>query len=164
MDLRFSAGANRHGGRPRQQVILLDVNILLYAYAQSADPLLRKAARKHLETIFSETEPIGLSLQCVYAFLRLTTQPALAREGASMEDSIDTVDEWLTLPHVQLLYPGPRHWELVKRVTLQARASGNLLTDATRPAPARDYGAVGHTENSDFARFSGVRWLNPFHE
>ena len=140
-------------------MIVLDANILLYAY-NSDSPFYDKA-RKHLEALLSNPEPVGIPIQCIYAFLRLLTNPIVSGRQISVKDATATVDEWLVQPHVSVLYPGERHWEILKRLAVQGHALGNLISDAAIAATAIEYGGVIHTNDRDFARFPGVRWLNP---
>ena len=39
--------------------------------------------------------------------------------------------------------------------------AGNLTTDAHLAALALEYQAELHSTDTDFARFSGLRWVNP---
>jgi predicted nucleic acid-binding protein len=71
------------------------------------------------------------------------------------------MDSWLSLPQVLLLNPGDRHWVLLRGLSEQLRLSGVQVTDAAIAAIAIEYGAVIHTNDRDFARFPGLRWVNP---
>jgi predicted nucleic acid-binding protein len=43
----------------------------------------------------------------------------------------------------------------------QAGGSGNLVTDAQLAAFALEYRGTVHTADTDFQRFTGVKWFNP---
>ena len=140
-------------------MIVLDANILLYAYdAQAAQ---HRAARTWLEEVFSASEPIGIPLHSAAAFLRIMTHPGLRSGRFSLKEAVETVDEWLSLPHVRLLVPGERHWSLLRRTLLEGHAVGRLVTDAEIAAITIEYGGELQTNDRDFARFPGLRWKNP---
>jgi predicted nucleic acid-binding protein len=71
------------------------------------------------------------------------------------------VDEWFSLPHVSVLYPGEHHWRLLKRSAKEGHATANLFPDAVIVAIAIEYGATIHSNDRDFARFPELRWYNP---
>ena len=58
--------------------------------------------------------------------------------------------------------PGPRHWEIFSRLCRDARAKGNLISDAYLDAVAIESGCEWITLNGDFARFDGLKWRRPF--
>jgi len=74
-------------------VIVLDANILLYAY-DSASPF-HTRARSWLEGVFSGAYPVGLPWQTVSAFLRIMTNPTLPGQRFSLEEAAQVVDQWL---------------------------------------------------------------------
>lgn len=140
-------------------MIVLDANILLYAYdAESAQ---HRPARAFLEEIFSAADPVGLPLQSISAFLRIMTQQNLRGSRFSLEEAVEIVEEWLSLPQVRLLVPGERHWPMFQRMLLEGHASGRLVTDAQIAAITIEYGGELQTNDRDFARFPGLRWRNP---
>ncbi|ADW69119.1 TA system VapC family ribonuclease toxin [Granulicella tundricola] len=141
-------------------MIVLDANLLLYAY--TARSSFHQPARSYLDHIFSDTsESIGIPIQCATAFLRLITNPAVTGARIAMDDAIARVEEWQALPHVRILYPGEEHWQFLKTVTRNGHATGDLIADAAIAAFALEYGAVVHSNDRDFARFSSIRWHNP---
>lgn len=74
---------------------------------------------------------------------------------------MQTVEEWLAQPNVRVLTPGDRHWGLLRRIILEASASGPLVSDAELATLTIEHGGVLHTADRDFARFPGLRWTNP---
>jgi hypothetical protein len=44
---------------------------------------------------------------------------------------------------------------------VDGQASGPLVSDAEVAALTIEYGGVLHTADRDFARFPGLRWMNP---
>jgi len=139
-------------------MIAPDANLLIYAYTPS-DPF-HKASRAWLEEILSGTEPVGIPIISVHAFMRVQTD-LRGRNPVPFALAATTVDSWLALPHVRILYPGDHHWILFQQLCSQIRITGTQLTDVAIAAIALEYGAVVHTNDRDFARFPDVRWHNP---
>jgi uncharacterized protein len=140
-------------------VIILDANLLLYAYDSASS--YHAKARAWIEGVFSGAAPIGLPWQTIGAFLRIMTNPRLPGERFSLPEAVEIVDRWLEQPNVRLLAPGDDHWPLLRPMIVEGQATGALVTDAQLAALTIEYGGVLHTTDRDFARFPGLRWKNP---
>ena len=140
-------------------MIVLDVNLLIYAADGNA--VLHDVARRWLQSITSGSELIGLPWQTIHAFVRISTNPRVSGGQVSIERSIGAIQQWMDLPHVRVLSPGERHWGILKDMLTEGQATGPLTTDAQLAAVAIEYGGVLHTTDRDFARFPGLRWVNP---
>jgi hypothetical protein len=140
-------------------VIVLDVNLLLYAQDSTSER--HFAARTWLGSVFAGQELIGLPWQVVWAFLRLTTNPRIFANILSMDEAVEIVQHWMELRQVRLLVPGERHWSLFKKMLIEGQVRGPLTTDAELAALTIEHGGVLHTTDRDFARFPGLRWVNP---
>ncbi|MGA3263657.1 MAG: type II toxin-antitoxin system VapC family toxin [Terracidiphilus sp.] len=143
-------------------MIVLDVNLLLYAHDSTSER--HSAARMWLGSVFSGPEPIGLPWQVVWAFLRLTTNPRIFANSLSMEKAVGIAQQWMELKQVRLLAPGERHWSLLQKMLIEGQVRGPLTNDAELAALTIEYGGVLHTTDRDFARFPGLRWVNPLLE
>lgn len=143
-------------------MIVLDANILLYAYDSACAE--HKKARSWLETVFSGQQPIGLPWQTISAFLRIHTNSKLPGDRFTTEDAARVIDRWMELPQVRLLVPGERHWSLLRQILLEGKVRGPLTTDAELAALTIEHGGVLYTTDRDFARFPGLRWVNPLLE
>lgn len=140
-------------------MILVDANILLYAYVPSTKH--HEAARSWLETAFSQPEPVGLSWATILAFVRISTTPRIFQDPFSAAEAAGIVSAWLEPPMVTILNPGERHWEILRRLVTEGQAHGPLITDAHLAALAIEHGATLATTDRDFTRFPGLRILNP---
>lgn len=140
-------------------MIVVDVNLLIYAYDTTCPQ--HSDARKWLEGAFSGTEPVGLPWQTISAFLRVLTHPGIPGGRLTMVQAVSIVEEWLALPHVQALSPGRGHWTHFREMLLKSNARGNITTDAALAAIAVEHGGDLYTNDRDFARFPGLRCVNP---
>jgi len=140
-------------------MIVLDANLLLYAYDSSSEK--HEEARKWVELVFSERSVVGLPGQTVAAFIRITTNPRIPGQRFTLEEVVQVVDQWLEQPNLRLLAPGDQHWPLLRRLLIEGQAWGPLATDAQLAALTIENGGVLQTTDRDFARFSELRWTNP---
>lgn len=140
-------------------MIVLDVNILLYAYDRVSPH--HKKAREWIERVFSQEPSIGIPWQTIAGFLRIITNPRLPGDRFSLSEAIDVVEQWLAQPNVRTLSPGDNHWNILREFALKGQARGPLIPDAQLAALTMEYGGVLHTADRDFARFPGLRWTNP---
>lgn len=140
-------------------MILLDANILLYAYDSASAS--HAAARSFLEARFSGRAPVGLAWSTIVAFLRAGTNPRIRQSPMSMKEASAHVRGWLARPNVPLLEAGPRHWEILERLLIEAKVAGNLVSDAHLAAIAIEHGATLMSSDHDFARFRDLAWEDP---
>ena len=78
-----------------------------------------------------------------------------------MEVAVGIVQQWMALKQVRLLAPGEQHWSLLQQMLIGGQVKGPLTTDAELAALTLEYGGVLYTTDRDFARFPGLRWVNP---
>lgn len=140
-------------------MIIPDTNLLLYAYSSKSEFHLR--ARKWIEAAFTGEEPVRLPWAVINAFVRIMTNPRAIRPALPLATAVEAVSEWLAVPGVEPLNPGERHWKLLAQMAIEHRCSGPLLSDAHLAALAIENGATLYSADRDFARFRGLRWVNP---
>jgi len=138
---------------------IVDANLLLYAY-DAESPHFR-AAKKWFEQLMEGTDIIGIPWATIWAFLRIRTNPRLVAKPQEPLECFRIVREWLSLPGVVALEPGPRHIEILSSLVAEAGARGPLLSDAVMAALAIEQGGVLASTDRDFSRFPNLRWINP---
>jgi uncharacterized protein len=143
-------------------VKVLDANILLYAVNRASAR--HDTSKAWLERAFSGTESVAVPWIVVLAFLRLSTNPRIFPTPLEPEEAADIVDGWLARPVVTTTNPGPKHWQILKSLLQEAGTAGNLTTDAHLAALAIEHGTELASFDTDFARFEGLRWVNPLDE
>jgi toxin-antitoxin system PIN domain toxin len=140
-------------------MILIDANILIYAYNPAADQ--HAAAKRWLEAVIAGSTPVRLAWVTVLAFVRIMTHTQVFRRPFSMQEAVSIVDEWLAHPTVSILEPEDRHWSILRGLLVSAQATGPLSTDAFLAALAIEHGATLFTTDRDFVRFPDVTVLDP---
>lgn len=140
-------------------MIALDANLLIYAYNRSAPQ--HVLAKAWFTELLEVGTPVGLPMQSILAFIRLTTTVLPAGQVFSIAQSVNIVDSWLSHPAVKVLHTGSNHSSIFQTLCLQAEAKSNLSTDAHLAALAIEHGATLHTADRHFSRFAGLKWQNP---
>jgi uncharacterized protein len=140
-------------------MMLIDANLLLYAYDESCDAHI--PACLWLEQQFAGQELVGLSWQSITAFIRISTNPRAYVSPFTIQEAVNIVSEWLSHETLTILTPTSRHWEIFRLLLEEGQASGPLSMDAHMAALAIEHGATLCTTDRDFSRFSGLRVYNP---
>ncbi len=140
-------------------MILIDANLLLYAYDSSSE--YHKNAKDWFQEVLSQPEPVRLAWMTILAFLRIATNPRAFTRPLSINEALAVVSDWLSIPSVRILNPTERHLEIMNTLLPAAQVSGPLVMDGHLAALAIEHGATLYTNDKDFARFSGVRLRNP---
>lgn len=140
-------------------MIVADANLLIYAHDSMAVEHL--AARAWLEEVFSGSEVFGLPWQSVSAFIRICTNSRFTGDRFPTETAIGIVQSWMALRQVRPLSPTERHWAIFQRMLIEGQIRGPRATDAQLAALTIEHGGVLYTTDRDFARFPGLRWVNP---
>lgn len=140
-------------------MILIDANVLLYAYNTSSPD--HERARSWLEQVLSGEEDVRLDLVTVLAFVRLATNPAVFVRPMSVEEAIAAVELWLALPHVSIVEPTASHWPTLAAVARAGQVRGPQVMDAHLATLAMQSGATLCTTDKGFARFDGLKRQNP---
>ena len=140
-------------------MILIDANLLLYAYDSSSPH--HTASKRWVENVLSGTAPVTVPWQVILAFLRITTNPRAMKSPLSRKDSIGIVSEWIDRPQVTIVEPGERHWAILRGLIELSQSSGPLVMDAHLAALAIEHGATLYSTDRDFARFADLDWRNP---
>jgi uncharacterized protein len=140
-------------------MIIPDVNLLIHAYNDQAPPHL--PAREWWEQLLNGQTPVGLPWITISGFIRLMTHPRILVTPLDVPSTLGHVRSWLAQPPVRVLHPGSRFEQLFLDYLARLGTAGNLTTDAQLAALAVEHQAELHSTDSDFARFDGLRWLNP---
>ncbi len=140
-------------------MIIPDVNMVLYAtmtpYPQ------HERAREWWAGILSGSESVGIPGVTLFGFLRLATSRRIYTNPMGVEAAAAVVESWMAAPNVRFLLQGPRHLEIALGLMRAVGTAGNLTTDVQLAAHALENQASLASNDTDFARFSGLRWVNP---
>ena len=140
-------------------MILLDVNLLIYAHDKTSS--YHAQARPWWDKQLNGSQLVGLSWVAVLGFIRVVTNRRIYQDPFSPSEVLAIVATWLEQPHVKIVHPSEQHFAILAKLIEQAGTAGNLTTDAHLAALAIERGLILQTADTDFARFPGLKWNNP---
>jgi uncharacterized protein len=140
-------------------LILIDANILIYAYSSSSPHHL--LAKDWLEDAINQRLEIGLPWVVLLAFMRIMTSKLPFKITYSREEVIQVIDDLLTQSNVTVLEPSGNHWSVLKNTLVTGQVSRNLFNDAHLAALSIEHEATICSTDLDFSRFDGLRLINP---
>jgi len=140
-------------------MIVPDVNLLLYAEIDAFPQ--HRAAKRWWEGVIASERAIGLASAAVFGFIRIGTNRRVFDEPLAVTDALERVRRWLHEPNVTFLVPGSRHLEIAFDLLAALGAGANLTTDVQLAAHAIEHGGEVHSNDRDFGRFDGLRWVDP---
>lgn len=139
--------------------MLVDANILLYS-VDEASPY-HQRAKSWLEAALNGSQRIGIPWQSYWAFLRIATNARALENPLDPASAWDLVEGWLDAPTTWAPQPSSGHRQILGRLLTDLDIRGNLVTDAVLAAFCVEFGLAIVSNDSDFARFSEIRWINP---
>lgn len=140
-------------------MIVPDANLVVYAH--DATSPFHQEARAWWEDTLSGLEPVGIPWIVVLAFVRLVTHPTLSENPMPVADARAAVDTWMKQQHVRLLSPSENTFAIFFNLLEAVDSGGNLSTDAMIAALALEHGGSVFSNDKDFDRLPGVKWINP---
>jgi toxin-antitoxin system PIN domain toxin len=140
--------------------MLVDANVLLYAVDRTSP--FHEVAASWLTEQLNGPRRVGLPWQSLVAFLRISTHPRASASPLQPDDAVSYVEEWLSADVAWVPVAGPRHGTLLMELIRRHHIGGNLVSDAHLAALAMEHGLSVVSADSDFARFTGLVWTNPF--
>ena len=135
-----------------RQMILVDVNLLVYAWDRRSPS--HEPAVQWLDGKLSESARVGLPWECLLGFMRVVTNSRIYERPAPVNVAWGQVEPWVPVP-------GHRHQEILGGLLVRLGGGAKLIPDAHVAALAMEYGLELCSTDGDFARFDGVRWVNP---
>lgn len=139
--------------------MLLDANILLYAVDEQA--LFHERARAWLTARLNGNARVGLPWESLSAFLRIATNPRASDRPLTPGSAWTFVRDWSGRANVWNPLPTERHTEVLGGLIERYGLTGNLISDGRLASLAIEHGLVVYSADTDFARFSEIRWENP---
>jgi uncharacterized protein len=140
-------------------VILMDVNVLLYAHREDAEE--HKQNRAWLDEVLAGPEPFGISELVLSGFVRVATHPRVFVPPSPLKTALAFASALRSHPRAVVVRPGARHWDLIVSLCADADARGNHASDAYHAALAIESGCEWITTDRGFGRFRTLRWRHP---
>ena len=93
--------------------------------------------------------------------MRLSTKVGLFPRPLTVDEALARVRAWIDEPPSVIVEPTPRHFDVLGGLLRYVGTGANLVNDAHLAALAVEHNARVISYDSDFGRFSGVRWQRP---
>jgi toxin-antitoxin system PIN domain toxin len=139
--------------------VLLDANLLLYAVdARSAH---HQAAHAWLTAALNGETRVALPWSSLGAFLRIATHPRALEHPLTPAAAWSYVRDWIDADLTWIPSPTERHAEVLGKLVLRYDLRANKIPDAQLAALAIEHGLTVYSTDTDFARFTEIRWVNP---
>lgn len=140
-------------------MVLPDVNVLVHAH--NSDSLVHETVREWWDDCLAGSEGVGLAWPAVLGFVRISTSRKIVARPLAVGQVTAWIHSWLELPHVHMVRPADDHFTRLRKELERLGTAGNLTTDAHLAVLAMERGYVLYSTDADFARFPGLRWVNP---
>jgi len=139
--------------------MLIDANLLVFAVREESP--FHVKARNWLTDQLNGERRVGIPWQSLAAFLRIATNPRIYERPLEPIAAWTYVEGWLADDLVWTPAPTPRHAQVLGDLVKHHQPRGNLVTDAQLAALAIEHGLEVCSADTDFARFTEIRWNNP---
>ena len=143
-------------------MILVDANLLVYAFAKDLPQ--HERARAWLDGQLNGPTRVGMPWVSLLAFVRLVSNPRIFERPATVTRARQQVLEWLSADRTWIPQATEAHAKVLTDVLGEIGGRANLVPDAHLAALAIEHGLTVCSSDGDFARFSGIRWINPIAE
>jgi toxin-antitoxin system PIN domain toxin len=140
-------------------MILLDVNVLVYAHRE--DAVDHTQYKQWLEGVIKGGQPYGMSDHVLSGFLRIVTHPRVFTPPSPIQAALDFARQVRDQPDCRAVAPGLRHWQIFTELCQKTSATGNLIPDVWFAALAIESDYEWITTDRDYRQFPGLRWRHP---
>lgn len=141
--------------------LLLDANLLVYAAMPAMGE--HDATRTWLTGRFEDPgELVGLCWPSLYAFVRLTSsRRVMGEDAASVADAWAAAAGFIHQDNARLIEAGPGHASIASQLLATPGIASDDVPDVQLAALAIEHGLTLCTHDHGFARFEGLRWMDP---
>jgi toxin-antitoxin system PIN domain toxin len=117
--------------------------------------------RPWLTRVISNDSQFAVSPVALSAVVRITTNARIFRTPSTLSEAFGFCDDILGQPHCEIVEPGERHWDILRRICIDTDTRGPRVSDAWFAALAIEAGCTWITADRDFARFPELDWRVP---
>jgi toxin-antitoxin system PIN domain toxin len=140
-------------------MVLLDVNILVYAFRRDSPG--HVDFKQWLNDLTNGLEPFGVADVVLSAFVRITTHPKIFRDPSSATEAFHFVDELQQAPGFVRTNPLARHWEIFRHLCELTDARGSIVSDGYLAALAIETDSELVSADRGLGRWPGLKWRHP---
>jgi toxin-antitoxin system PIN domain toxin len=141
-------------------MILLDVNVLVYAHREDMEG--HSAYRAWLEQrLDDDLQGCAFSELVLSGCLRILTHPKIFDPPTPLPKAMTYVEDLRDHRNTMIISPGANHWRIFCHLCTRVSARGNVVSDAYHAALAIESGCEWISTDRGFARFEDLRWRHP---
>ncbi len=140
-------------------MMLVDANLLIYAV--DADSPHHARVRTWWEALLSGPDNVGLPWLVLLAFVRITTHARIMQHPMAVDDALEYVERWLSVPGVTVVDAPPGMYPQLAAELRTSGTGGNLTNDTFLAVLARALDAILCSADNDFRRFKDLQLYNP---
>ena len=139
-------------------MILVDSNLLIYSATDCPE---RPMAQTWLDGTINSGTRVGMPWASLLAFTRLVINHRLHKRPYRTHEAVEQIDWWLACPNVWIPEPTVHHMSYFAQTLKDISGDASLTNDAHLAALALEHGLTVYSSDTDFARFNGLKWVNP---
>lgn len=143
-------------------MILLDANVLIYAYDRGSP--YNDRVRPWLDERLNGIAKVGIPWASFLAFTRIVTNPRIYTSPAPAREAWLQVQSWAGAAATWIPQPTEHHLETVSALLKKKSIQANDIPDIHLVALALEHGLKICSTDSDFARYREIEWINPLDE
>lgn len=143
-------------------MILVDANLLIYAYNKSSDQ--HQEAKGWLDTALNGIPKVGLPWASLLAFTRIVTNHRIFETPAPPSHAWEQVMKWIQAPAAWVPQETEHHAEVIQNIIQAVSIGANDIPDIHLAALAVEHGLKIYSTDSDFSKYHGIDWINPLNK
>jgi toxin-antitoxin system PIN domain toxin len=139
--------------------MLVDANILLFAIDTRSPFHVR--AEGWLTEQLNGVRRVAFPWLSLAAFLRISTHPRASADPLTPAEAWQHIEDWLGCDTAWIPNPTDHHRQVLGSLVTKYELRGNLVTDGQLAALAIEHGLTVCSNDTDFARFEEIHWIDP---
>jgi uncharacterized protein len=141
-------------------MIAVDTNLLVYAHRR--DSAFHVPAVRSVAALAQADTAWAIPWPCLHEFYSIVTNLRVFGPPSTPHQASAQLDAWLASPSLVLLHEAAQHWATLRRLLVDARASGSIVHDARVAAICIDHDVTElWSADRDFNRFPRLPVRNP---
>lgn len=122
---------------------------------------MHETARRWWDGCLAGVEGVCLAWAVMLGFVRIATNRKIVARPPGVGEVMARIEGWLELPRVHVVQPSDAHFSRLRDTLERLGTAGTMTADAHLAVLAMGRGYVLYSMDADFARFAGLRWINP---
>ena len=140
-------------------MIIPDINLLIYAHNINSKE--HSTAKKWWEDLINSETTILLPWIVISGFIRLVTSRHVLENPLPSLTAINIIKNITANYNISIISPGNKHFDILQNFTKYINITGSNFTDSQLAALAIEHNATIYSNDLDFQKFPGLKYINP---